>query len=213
MRGLDSLTFDATNLTLQGDQQNMRTWFTTFGDRVTLCALPRQPGYRAIADDLDAIRAKTRNQAAQYGGAIVEVELCDIGGVAAIREILKIPQKPTGMGYMGSFSLPLSDCAYLITAACPERGITGIRDTAIFAKLLQSGDIKFEDGAAGPVGWMADPYDPSILGPPARNRADDEGVRHAVSRSSALACARPLAADRRVGADRGRTVRLTTRRP
>jgi len=174
VRGLDSLTFDATSLTLQGDQQNTRTWFTASGDRVTLCALPRQPGYRAVAGDLDAIRAKTRDQAAQYGGAIVEVELCDIGGVAAIREILKIPQKPTGMGYMGSFSLPLSDRAYLITAACPERGITGMRDTAIFAKLLQSGEIKFEDGAAAPAGWMADPYDPSILGPPARNRADDE---------------------------------------
>jgi hypothetical protein len=174
MRGLDSLNFDATNLTLQGDQDNARTWTTPTGDVVALYALGKQTEYRAVAADLDAIRARARQQASQYGGAIVEVELCDIGGVSAVREIVKIPQKPTGMGYMGSFALPMSECAYLISAACRERGITGVRDTAILAKLIQSGEIKFEDGAAGPVGWMQDPYDPSILGPPARNRADEE---------------------------------------
>jgi hypothetical protein len=174
MRGLDAITFDATNLALQGDHDNKRIWMSAAGDMVTLYDLPKPADFRAIAAEIEIIRTKSRNQAAQYGGAIVEVELCEIGGLAAVREILKIPQKPTGMGYMGSFMLPCADSAYLLTVACPERGITGVRDMAVFAQLMQSGEVKFEEGAAQPANWMRDPYDPAIAGPPARNRADDE---------------------------------------
>jgi len=174
MRGLDTITFDATGLTSQGDQQNKRVWTTAPGDMVTLYDLPKPAEYRAVAGNLEAIRAKSRQEATQYGGAIVEVDLCEIGGLAAVREILKIPQKPTGMAYLGSLMLPFPDSAYLLTVACPERGITGMRDMSIFAKLMQSGEVKLEEGAAQPTNWMQDPYDPSIQGPPARNRADDE---------------------------------------
>jgi hypothetical protein len=168
------MTFDTTNLTLQGDRDNTRVWMSAAGDMVTLYDLSKPADFRAIAADLDFIRGKSRQQAAQYGGAIVEVELCEIGGRAAVREILKIPQKPTGMGYMGSFMLPFPGSAYFIVMACPERGITGVRDTAIFTKLMQSGEVKFPGDDAQPTHWMQDPYDPSITGPPARNRADDE---------------------------------------
>jgi hypothetical protein len=174
MRGLDGITFDTTGLTLQGDQGNLRTWTTAAGDQVALYDLPPQPECRPIAAELDNIRAKSRVQAAKYAGAIVEVELCTIAGHPGIREILKVPRKPTGMMYVGSLMLPLSDGAYFFTVACFERGMTGMRDTAIFAKLMQSGEIQLPEGEGQPAGWMCDPYDPTITGPPARTRADDE---------------------------------------
>jgi hypothetical protein len=174
MRGLDGITFDATGLTPQGDQQNIRTWTTAAGDKVALYDLPPQPECRPVAAELDAIRAKSRAQAAKYAGAIVDVELCTIAGHPGIREILKVPQKPSGMMYVGSLMLPLPDGAYYLTVACFERGITGMRDTAIFDKLMQSGEIQIPQGDAQPVGWMRDPYDATIGGPPARTRADDE---------------------------------------
>ena len=191
MRGLDAVTFDATKLTLQGDQGNSRSWLSAAGDMVTLYDLSKPADFRAIPADLETIRSKSRKQAAQYGGAIVEVELCEIGGMAAVREILKVPQKPTGMGYLGSFMLPCSDSAYLLAVACPERGLTGMRDTAIFAKLMQSGEVKFEEGNEQPTNWMRDPYDAAIVGPPARNRADDEAYdvlfpEHPLSRVRSL---------------------------
>src|ERR1700682_942541 len=101
MRGLDAAIFDSTNLALQGDQGNARVWKTPAGDMVTLYDLPKPPDYRAIPADLDRIRAKAREEAAQYRGAIIEVELCVLDGVAAVREIMKVPQAPTGMGYLG----------------------------------------------------------------------------------------------------------------
>jgi len=174
MRSLDGITFDATGLALQGDQVNVRTWTTAEGDQVALYNLRPQPDCRPIPAELDNIRAQSRAQAAKYGGAIVEVELCQLAGHPGIREILKIPQKPTGMGYMGSLALPLPDGAYLLTAACHEHGITGRRDTAIFVKLSKSGAAPLAEGEAPTFVWMRDPYDPSIVGPPARTRADDE---------------------------------------
>jgi hypothetical protein len=174
MRGLDAITFDTTGLTLRGDDRNSRIWMTDAGDLVTVYDLRKPPGFRAVADDLDSIRAASRRQAAAYGAAIVEVELCSVGGVAAVREILKVPQTPVGMGYLGSFMLPFAESGYLLSVACQERGLTGSRDTAVFARLIRSGEVKFEDGDTQPTNWMRDPYDPSITGPPARNRADDE---------------------------------------
>jgi hypothetical protein len=204
MRGLDAVLFDATNLTLQGDEQNSRVWVTPEQDVVTLYDLHKPAGFQAIAADLASIRAKSRQQAAQYGGAIVEVELCEVAGLAAVREILKVPQKPTGMGYLGSFAIPLPKSAYLLTMACLERGITGTRDTAIFARLLQSGDVKFEDGNQQPIDWMQDPYDSSITGPPARNRADDEAY-------DGLFPDHPLSRVRRILAQIGNSMRMSDR--
>jgi hypothetical protein len=174
MRGLNCITFDTTDLTLQPDEKNTRVWLTAVGDMVTLNALSRPLDFSANPAELESIRARSRAQIARYRGAIVEVELCTIGGLAAVREILKIPQTPTGMGYLGSFTLPWRDGAYLLSVACQERGVTGMRDTAILARLMQSGEVSFERGKDQPENWMQDPYDPSIVGPPARNRADDE---------------------------------------
>jgi hypothetical protein len=166
--------FDSTNLVLQGDDRNTRVWKTAAGDMVTLHDLPKPPDYRAVPAELDRIRSKAREQATQYRGAIIEVELCVLDGVAAVREIMKVPQQPTGMGYLGSLALPLAEGAYFLTAACPERGLTGMRDMAVLAQLMQSGELKFDESKGKPEGWMQDPYDPTIVGPPARNRSDDE---------------------------------------
>ncbi len=70
----------------------------------------------------------------------------------------------------------------MVSVACLERGITGTRDTAIFVRLLDAGDVEFAAGAQQPTNWMGDPYDPSIAGPPARNRADALFQDHPLSR-------------------------------
>lgn len=191
MGGLDAAVFDWGHLVPQSQDENSRVWRTLAGDMVTLCVMAEPPDYGAMPADLDRIRAKARARAASYGGAIVEVELCTVDGVAATRDIIKTPQKPTGMGYLGTLALPLRDCSYVVMVACPERGVTGKRDTAILAKLMQSGEVKYKLGDEQPSGWMQDPYDPSIKGPPARNRSEDEAFdvlfpEHPLSRARGL---------------------------
>jgi hypothetical protein len=92
MPGIDAATFDAKDLTPQSNADNTRVWKTAAGDMVTLYYFSKPQAFRATADDLVSIRAGSRRQASQYGGAIVEVELCAIGGLAAVREILKVPR-------------------------------------------------------------------------------------------------------------------------
>jgi len=174
MQALDAVGFDASHLTLRGDEGNTRVWASQFGDLVTLCYFAKPLPFRAVTEALDTIRAQSRRQAARQGGAIIEVELCVVGGIGAIREILKAPQKPAGMGYLGSLTIPLDNGAYSVFVACRETGITGMRDTAVFSRLLRSGEVKFADGAGQPANWMNDPYDAALNGPLARNRADDE---------------------------------------
>jgi len=101
MGGLDAIVFDTKNLTLQSDDGGERVWVSGAGDVVTLYYLTKRQSLRAVPEELDSIRAASRQQAARYGGAIVEVDLCVLNGAAAVREILKMPQNPTGMGYFG----------------------------------------------------------------------------------------------------------------
>jgi hypothetical protein len=173
MRGLNAVVFDTKNLRLQSDDGGTRVWVSDAGDTVTLYYLTKRQSLRAVPEELGSIRAASRLQAARYGGAIVEVDLRTLGGTAVVREIVKVPQSPAGMGYLGSFMIPLVDCGYFLSVAAREKGVTGMRDTAIFAKLMQSGEVAFGEDGESPKNWMGDPYDPSIVGVPARNRADD----------------------------------------
>jgi hypothetical protein len=162
---------------------------------VTLYYLTKRQSLRAVPEELDSIRAASRQQAARYGGAIVEVDLCMLNGAAAVREILKIPDR------YGLFRLVVDPACrlrllavgggYLLSVPGREKGVTGVRDTAIFAKLMQSGEIAFEEEGDSSKNSMGDPYDPSIVGVPAGNRADDEAYDsqfpdHPLSRVRAL---------------------------
>ena len=124
---------------------------------VTLHDLPKPPDYRAIPAELDRIRAKSREQAAQYGGAIIEVELCVTStGVAAVREIMKVPQQPTGMGYLGSLSAAVAGRlrTSLVMAPAPNGASPACATRRFLHELMQSGEVKFaaRRGAAGTVG-------------------------------------------------------------
>ena len=72
MPGIDAATFDAKDLTPQSNDGNTRVWTTAAGDMVTLYYFPKPQAFRATADDLASVRAGSRRQASQYGGAIVE---------------------------------------------------------------------------------------------------------------------------------------------
>ena len=174
MRSLDSVTFDANGLVLQGDEGNRRVWHTADGNPVTLYHFTKPSPMAAVPQNLDQWRARSRSSARESNGALIEVELRNLDGCAAVHDISKTPQIPFGMGYLGCIMLPFRDFGFMVTVACRETGLTGQRDTTIFAELMQTGEVKFEEGSQQPLGWMADPYDPSIATPPGRNRSDEE---------------------------------------
>jgi hypothetical protein len=170
---LDLVSFDTTGLEQQSDKGSTRAWLTDSYDVIMLEHLVGRYFATAQPANLDRWRAARRDVANQDNGAIIEVEAVTIDGCAAIRDIMKSPQQSSGMSYYSTLTLPFRDFAYTVTLMCRERGTTGMRDTAVFTVLMQTGAVRLADGAEQPTGWMADPYDPSINTPPCRNRADD----------------------------------------
>jgi hypothetical protein len=150
----------------------------------------RAPDIQSSLQSLAALRQEWRNLAAKSGGAIVEVETHTIDGCEALHAILKKPQQPAGMAYLGSITVP-RDFSYQVNVAAREQGVTGLRDTAVFAKWMQQGEVAWDEATGKPKGWMHDPYDPSIETPLAWNQSeaeiyDAEFPDHPLSRLRAL---------------------------
>lgn len=174
MRTLDSLTFDNTGLVHDRDQGNARIWLEqATGDLYALFYFPVAPNIDADLKDIDRVRARYREVAAGGGGAIIQVDVCPIDGCDTVIVLTKSPQQPTGMTYVALITAPFRDFSYVVKVQCQETGLTGARDMAVFARLMQKGEIAFDEEAGKAPGWMADPYDPSIVVPLARNRSED----------------------------------------
>ena len=190
MQFLDSVTFDAGNLVLEGEEGNLRQWHTADGDFITLTYYPGTPNLGGPLSEIGKVRAAYRETAVRAGGAIVEVEPRVIDGCQALRTVLKILQQPKGVIYIGALTLPFRDFSYVVKAQCAESGTTGMRDAAVFAVMMQKGEISFDrDGT--PDNWMRDPYDPTISLPFMRNPSEDHAYdadfpNHPLSRARVL---------------------------
>jgi hypothetical protein len=173
MRTLDSLTFDTTGLAQDPDQGNTRIWLAPDQDIYALHYYPVPPNIDAALQDIDAVRARYREVARQAGGAIIEVDVRSVDGCDVVVVLIKVPQKPAGMTYMALLTAPFRDFSFVVKVQCQETGTTGARDMAVFAALMRTGEIAFDEKAGVAVGWMADPYDASIAAPMLRNRSED----------------------------------------
>jgi hypothetical protein len=213
MRSLASATFETKDLMLNGESGNLRQWHTTDGDLVSLTYFDKPPNINASLDDIEALRAGYRAVAARAGGAALEIEVISVDDCRGVRLILKVPQAPAGMVYIGSLTLPFRDFSYVARVQCAEGGLSGVRDTIILAELIETGGVKFDQDQTQPTGWWTDPYDPLVGGPPARNlselpRYDARFPNHALSRlrrirpriEATLRLAEDVKAEKRFGA-------------
>jgi hypothetical protein len=179
MPSLDSVTFDVSGLTLQGDREGVRVWHTPAGDGIGLYYFPIPPDIEADLRSVSAIRAFYRALAMQSGAAIIEVDILQVNGCSAVRQIIKVPQQPHGMTYLGSITLPFRNFSYVIKIQCEEHGTTGIRDSVILAQKRATGEVTLDVDKHALRGWMRDPYDPSIVDVFARNLSEaDEYDKH-----------------------------------
>lgn len=174
MPTLDSITFDAENFTLQGDEDGVRTWYTASDDLISLHYFPLPPNIPADLESLEDVRWAYRQLTADSGSAIIEVETPAVDGCVAVRTIIKVPQQPDGMTYLGSLTLPFRDLSYVIKIQCEEWGTTGLRDSEVLGEMLATGEVTLdlEAGEERLIGWAHDPYDASIVSRFACNRSE-----------------------------------------
>jgi hypothetical protein len=160
MPSLDSVTLDTSGFRLHEESDRQRVWSTPAGDSVELYYSPLRPDIHGDVQFVDAIRHVMRSRAAALGAAIIEVDITTVDGCLALRQILKFPQQPYGMTYLGSLILPFRDFSFVVKVRCCERGLTGIRDTVIGNEAWADGRVPGD--AAGFQEWMHDPYDPTL---------------------------------------------------
>ena len=170
MVGLDSVRFDTSDFSLSEQEivhsrtESVRAWSTAEGDGVGLFFFSLPPDLAGPIDDLASIRQQYR----RAGAAIIEVEPLRLDGCDGLRVIVKVPQSPHGMTYVGGLTLPFRDCSWVLKAQCQERGTTGVRDAVILDRRIA--DVKLPSLE----GWQRDPYEPGFRAPLQRNLSEAE---------------------------------------
>ena len=171
MTPFELISFDEAGFKMIGDEGNRRYWESAGGDGISLFYFGIPPDIPVPLSEIDALRGWYRNNIAASGKAMIENEVVTIDGVASIRQIIKIPQQPSGITYLGSFTIPFRDRSFVLKVQCEERGMTGMREAVVMDSLFGDGTVTIDDGKL--VGWQADPYDPGVQLPLMRNRAED----------------------------------------
>ena len=107
--------------------------------------------------DIDYLRQFYRDLIVQNNGGIIEVNIVTVCEIQSVKAILKIPQQPSGMIYLGTIIIPFKKFSYVVKIQANEFGTTGMRDSIVANKLMTEGLI--EVGDEGYEGWFEDPYD------------------------------------------------------
>jgi len=163
MPSLASVTFDASGFRFHSEGDGTRVWSTPAGDRVGLYYFALKPDLDADLQSVDATRHVCRSRAAAIGAAIIEVSITIVDGCRALRQVIKVPQQPHGMVYLGSLVLPFRDFSFVVKVQCHEWGLTGVRDSVILDEATADGQVTWpDDDREGLHGWMYDPYDPAL---------------------------------------------------
>jgi len=136
--------------------------------------------------NIDQLRDFFRKALAAQGYGMVELDILQTFGISMVKGIFKIPQRPFGMTYLASMTIPFENCSFVIKVQAMESGATGMRDTVISQKLLTNNEISI--GPNGFEGWFYDPYDENIKDGLRMNRSEEEQYdsqfpEHPLSRS------------------------------
>lgn len=107
-------------------------WHTEHGDGVGLYEFTIPPDLPATTTMAD-FEARSIEQTGQ---PFVELEIVEVGGVAAVRRIVKVPQRPSGTTYLGSLTFAFADRSYVLKVQCEERGSTGVREVILTDRRL-----------------------------------------------------------------------------
>ena len=157
MSRIDLLKFDVEKYKLNSSSESEKVFYINDYDDLLINYFDSKPDISAKNDTETEIRNSYRNLAINSGGAIIEVSKIRISFYVVIKTIFKFRLSPSGIVYIGSYTIPFENFSYVIKFQCPEIGTAGIRDTTIFELMLKKGIVKFSENKKV-LGWMQDPY-------------------------------------------------------
>ncbi len=142
---LGKLDLEEKSLEYHGIKNGIRLWYTPDGDSVGLYYFGIPPDLPREQPTIEAFCAQYR---ALIQGDVVETGIENVADLPVIRTIGKEAQTPTGMTYVGSYTVPFRDFSYVVKIQCEERGLTGIREAVLIDKGLASGEIELDDAGS-----------------------------------------------------------------
>lgn len=150
---LASVVFDTAGYRDLGVQDGKHIWHTPQGDGVGLFFFPLHPDLPENARSEEELRQAF--SASLTGCKFVELHLIAVDDQPSVQSIIKSPQQPTGMTYVGSIIIPFRDFSFVLKVQCQEHGMTGMREAIILNGILAKGGVA-RDGSGLPVGFSPD---------------------------------------------------------
>jgi len=147
MCSLNSLTFDTTDLRFGQEDADRKVWFTPDGDGISQHFFLKPPDIPTGMRSSEQVRDHYLSMLKGGPAKMVESQIVSLADCPAIRLIIKSPQQPSGMTYLGSFTVPFRDFSFVVKCQCMEGGTTGIREAILTDMALKSGAMKLD--AAG----------------------------------------------------------------
>lgn len=158
---IDRVRLNESGWKLREKDSDVKVWDNDSGDILSLNYFDKPPDIPVSLSKITKLRNFYRRNVAEVGGGVLGVEVIELKGLPAIECLFKMPLHPSGMVYLSSFTIPFRDKSYVVKTQCPEYGITGARDSAVFALHADFDDEENEN--FDPFkGWMKDPYDETI---------------------------------------------------
>lgn len=113
------------------------TWANDDGDVLSVHFFELPPDLPAGLDDGPTLRHTLTHYTAQAGGGLIEASVKTLGGLPALRQILKLPLpgRPNGQAFIGSFTVPRAGCSAVVKIQAAEHGMTGMREAVVLAKV------------------------------------------------------------------------------
>ncbi|WP_406448015.1 hypothetical protein OG782_04090 [Streptomyces sp. NBC_00876] len=112
-------------------------WANEHDDLLSLHFFALPPDLPAGLDDGPTLRNALTHHTARAGGGLIEASVKKVGELPALRQILKLPlpDQPSGQAFIGSFTVPRAGCSTVVKIQTVERGMTGMREAVVLAKV------------------------------------------------------------------------------
>lgn len=136
----DWVSLGGDALSYEGDSSGHRVWRFADGDAVGIFLFRAKPDLPQTRK-MDRFISEYGGRVRAGGAGLVECSTLEIRGLPMLRTIVKVPQAPHGMTYLGSLTLPFARSSYVVKIQCEERGVTGLREAVLLAEGLRSNSV------------------------------------------------------------------------
>ncbi|UGQ09948.1 hypothetical protein LO772_24040 [Yinghuangia sp. ASG 101] len=112
-------------------------WQHDRGAHLSVDRVAEIPDLPAGLDDLAGLRdTLTRFTADTTTGALIEADVVAVDGLPAVRQLVKLPLpgRPSGLFFVGAYTIPRATGSLIVRVRAAERGTTGFREALIMAK-------------------------------------------------------------------------------